>query len=226
MTEAIPETAIDPISEIPWQEIEAEVKVREKVVSRIAAALHEGGINASMEIAATDVFVEKAERALTTRSQRMRMMSRFCLGFLGFVMVLGLATLFGAVPGAISYDSTTTEATILSALHNFAVLGILLGLVYLGASLLRAYLHEATVLENRVHSLRLGRLYVYLKLASVTPDELGKMRDALNAADIERIFGWNIESSTAFKDIRPEYMTKSIVGQVVDAIGKVAQRKG
>jgi hypothetical protein len=71
----------------------------------------------------------------------------------------------------------------------------------------------------------LGRLYIYLKLASVSQDELVRIREALAAADVERIFGWNIESSTAFKDIRPEYMSKSLIGQIVDAVGKIAQRK-
>lgn len=218
-----PTVVVDSVSAIPWDRIKSEARLREKVVSEIAAELKKKGVNASMEIAATDVFVEKAEFALSTRSHKMRLMSRFCLGFLGVVTTLSLLVLF--VPDILSDDSSTTESTVLSALHNLAVLGILLGLVYLGASLLRAYLHEATVLENRVHSLRLGRLYIYLKLASVSQDELGRIRDALAAADVERIFGWNIESSTAFKDIRPEYMSRNIVGQIVDAVSKIAQRK-
>lgn len=228
MAVPIPEplVAVDPVSEIPWAKIKAEVQTREKIVAEIATELKGKGFKASMEIAATDVFVEKAEHALTTRSAKMRRMSRACLGFLLTVVLLGLAVLFGLVPEGLAHESGSTQSTVLSALHNFAVIGIFLGLVYLGASLLRAYLHEATVLENRVHSLRLGRLYIYLKLASVEDGDLGHMRDTLAAADIERIFGWNIESSTAFKDIRPEYMTKSVVGQIVDAVSKITQRRG
>ena len=223
MTESEMPPAIDIVSETPWAEIEAEVLIREKVVAGIANGLREKGASAAMEIAATDVFVEKAERALTGRSRRMRLMSKACLCFLGGVISLCLAVLL--IPGILSSDSSSTGATLLSALHNFALLGVLLGLVYLGASLLRAYLHEATVLENRVHSLRLGRLYVYLKLASVSNQELTKVRRQLSATDVERIFGWNIESSTAFKDIRPEYMTKSTVAQIVDAVGRFVQVK-
>lgn len=221
----VPIITVDPVSAIPWANIKAEVQTREKIVAEIAAELKAKGFLASMEIAATDVFVEKAEHALSTRSGKMRRMSRACLAFLGAIVVLGLAVLFGLVPGALARESGSTEATVLTALHNFAVIGIFLGLVYLGASLLRAYLHEATVLENRVHSLRLGRLYIYLKLASVSEDRLGHMGDTFAAADVERIFGWNIESSTAFKDIRPEYMTKSVVAQIVDSMSKLAKRR-
>lgn len=216
--------ARDYVSDIPWNEIKADVQMRESVVRDIATKLRQKQVNACMEIAATDVFVEKAERALTARSKKMKQLSLASLVFVILITGLTLLGLFQPL-GLFTYDGSTTQNAALSALHNFATLGVLLGLVYLGGSLLRAFLHESTVLENRVHSLRLGRLYIYVKLASVSSDELSDIRAKMEAADIERIFGWNIESSTAFKDIRPEYMTRNLVGQVVEAIGKLATKQ-
>jgi hypothetical protein len=65
-----------------------------------------------------------------------------------------------------------------------------------------------------------------VELASVSdPGELARIRAEIQAANVERIFGWNIESSTAFKDIRPEYMTRTLLGQIVEAIGKIAEKR-
>jgi hypothetical protein len=216
--------AIDSVSEVPWREIQADVQKRESVVREIAQELSANSISAAMEIAATDVFVEKAEKALNSRSHKMKRLAYISLVFVAVITTLTVAALFFPA-GLFLADASNIQTTALSAFHNFAALGVLLGLVYLGTSLLRAFLHEAMVLDNRVHSLRLGRLYIYLKLASVSKEELSKVREALNAAEVERIFGWNIESSSAFKDIRPEYMTRNLLGQIVDAVGKLARKK-
>jgi uncharacterized protein YqhQ len=124
---------IDSVSAVPWEEIRADVEKRESIVRGIADSLREGGIDAAMEIAATDVFVEKAEKALTARSEKMKRHSRLALGFVGFVTLLTLTALFLPV-GLFVANTETTQETILSALHNFAALGILLGLIYLGTS--------------------------------------------------------------------------------------------
>lgn len=80
--------------------------------------------------------------------------------------------------------------------------GFVLAAVYFLASLSRAFFHESTVLYNRRHALRFGRLAVYLEDGS--PD-----RDIL-----ERIFRWNEEFSSAFKDIKPEAMRDVGIGKL------------
>lgn len=61
------------------------------------------------------------------------------------------------------------------------------------------------MLFSRRHSLRFGRLFVYL------------MSDKMTREDLEVIFNWNTEFSTAFKDIKAEDITKSPVTRAIEA---------
>ena len=71
-----------------------------------------------------------------------------------------------------------------------------MAIAYFLVSLSRALLHEGTVLYSRRHSLRFGRLFVYL------------MSDKMSREDLVAVFNWNAEFSTAFKDIQAENITK------------------
>ena len=69
-----------------------------------------------------------------------------------------------------------------------------------------AFFHEGTVLFSRRHSLRFGRLFVYL------------MSDHMKREDLEAVFNWNAEFSTAFRDIRAEGIAKSPLLKVIEAL--------
>ena len=95
-----------------------------------------------------------------------------------------------------SDDVSTAYLTIL-ILKSIIEGGFVVGVAYFCVSLSKAALHEGTVLYSRRHSLRFGRLFVYL------------MSDRTTREDLEVIFNWNTEFSTAFKDIKAEEITKS-----------------
>jgi len=119
-------------------------------------------------------------------------------------------------------DGSTTIA-IIHFLEFLSMLGPILGVAYFFTSLARAFFHEATILRNRRHSVRLGRLLLHLKVSSVTSaKELKKVIDELDITEVERSFGWNLETSTAFKDINPEAMTTSLIAQLTTAVQKLS----
>ncbi len=90
------------------------------------------------------------------------------------------------------------------------------GAIYFLATLSRAFFHEATILFNRRHSLRFGRLCVYLAV-----------KEKMSLKDLKDLFAWNAESSTAFKDIQADLVAKSPTSKVVElAIEAVRGAKG
>jgi hypothetical protein len=84
--------------------------------------------------------------------------------------------------------------------------GFFAGIIYFLVSLSMAFFHEGTVLFSRRHSLRFGRLFVYL------------MSDTMKREDLEAVFNWNAEFSTAFRDIRAEGIAKSPLLKVIEAL--------
>jgi len=40
---------------------------------------------------------------------------------------------------------------------------------------------------------------------------------------VERSFGWNLETSTAFKDINPESMTTGLIPQLIAAVRTLSE---
>jgi hypothetical protein len=196
------------------------------------------------DLAVVDLFVEKAQDKLTERADRNAFAGTACIVaamlLLGLTAVLLLlrrkwARLFDfvaadevqisprapdlATAGTTVVASSPWAATVENVLLTSAVVGTLFGMVYLFIMLARAMLHEATILRNRRHSVRLARLLMYLKLTSAsTPHELRELKRSLDSAQMEAIFGWNLQSSTAFKDIRGEAATNSLLGQVLQTV--------
>jgi hypothetical protein len=94
----------------------------------------------------------------------------------------------------------------------------IVGIATFLVSLSRALLHEATVLYSRRHSLRFGRLFVYL------------MSEKMTREDLVAVFNWNAEFSTAFKDIQAENVAKSpliksmeVPAEVIKSINELAK---
>jgi hypothetical protein len=167
------------------------------------------------QMATIDVFVEKAQGVLHKRSIDNKNRAFLMINFSIIVMLAALV--FGYFEFQPSGDGKDWS-TVVTFLGHAALLGVILGIAYFLSSLARAFLHESTILENRRHSVRLGRLYLHLKVSSAENEsKLGKIIDALEVADLERCFGWNLETSTAFKDIKPEAMTTGLVGQLLSS---------
>lgn len=216
-------------SDRKWSRAVLDVMKRESAVLSVAGFLSRRNITASKEISSTDIFVEKAHHTLENRAWWMRslavlaMFIAVLLVYFGYEYYIDHLTLFAfdLKPGL-----PNTEILIAGLVRNATFFGIFFGLEYLLVSLFRAFIHEAVILDNRIHSLRLGRLYIYLKYASVrNPEEMQAVRHSITASDLEKVFGWNIETSTAFKDIDASTVTKSIWSNISDAITSIASKK-
>lgn len=197
-----------------WKTIGWEVFERKALLLAAARDLEENNIPNPMKLAATDIFVEKAQVFLTNRG-------RWLYIFGVFTSVLAIVVLLAAAWFAydaetshllqISYSSETVSPAYLTilVLKSITASGFVVAVAYFFVSLSRALLHEATVLFSRRHSLRFGRLFVYLK------------SDTMTREDLEVIFNWNTEFSTAFKDIKAENITKSPLTRVFETPAEI-----
>jgi len=234
-----------------WDALADEVRKRQNTLAIISGFCGDVDVNSkdpifkdsvsSLHIAATDMFVEKAHSALRTRKNWM-----YVLSGLSIILFTTLIFIFSFEMNAIEYiinnvfqtDKEAIEASFILirklgawqvvylTIRNGTLLASYLFILYVLASLFRAFLHEATILESRIHSIRLGRLFLYLKF-SHTKSYAGTSRAAsrITSEDLERVFGWNIETTTAFKDINPEIISRSTVGQIAAAFAGATGRR-
>jgi hypothetical protein len=187
-----------------WANIGWEVFERKALLLAAARDLEENGVPNPLKLAATDIFVEKAQRYLTIRARLL-----YWTGIL--IALLLVATLGGASwyvftrrPQDIlqitwSNEPVSTAFVTVVILKATTAGGFVAAIAYFLVSLCRALLHESTVLYSRRHSLRFGRLFVYL------------MSEKMSREDLVAVFNWNAEFSTAFKDIQPDQMTKTAI---------------
>lgn len=192
-----------------WGKIAWEVFERKALLLAAARDLDENRVPEAFKLAATDIFVEKAQRYLTIRGRYLYL----------FGGAIALAALLTMVSGAVFLyrvdvlgllHTKESVAKVDPAFLTVLVLkatsagGLVVAAIYFLVSLSRALLHEATVLFNRRHSLRFGRLFVYLMSEKMTRD------------DLVAVFNWNAEFSTAFKDIQAENITKSPLTKIFE----------
>lgn len=185
---------------------------------------------ANLEMSATDVFLEKAQYHLTDRALRFQRYAQLAL--LAGVLILAMAIYYYGFYknlDSIELDAANwkkpyigltlfvTRSATLAALFGFSIA--------MCVSFARAFFHESTTLLNRRHSLRFGRLYVYLKLGGIqVPSELSKARKALSVTELEEAFGWNRETSTAFKEIKTELNMESPFGRLMAMFEKLPRQ--
>lgn len=192
-----------------WSGIGWEVFERKALLIAAAKDLEDNHIPNAWKLAATDIFVEKAQRLLTMRGRILY----GCGVFTAFLAVVVLAVsawfLFDAdvlelLRVETSDESVSSAYLALLVLKSTTAGAFVVAIAYFLVSLSRATLHEATVLYNRRHSLRFGRLFVYLK------------SDELNREDLEKAFNWNAEFSSAFKDIQADKVMRSPAMKAVE----------
>jgi hypothetical protein len=175
-----------------------------------------------LELSATDLFVEKVQNKLTERGNQHHLLGTAYSYAVFFALLLALLYLLAFAP----QGYTLTWPGLLGRIAaNGAVVGIFLGAAFFLGSLARSHLHEATVLFNKRHMVRLGRLFLYLKFAGLSGAALMQAKEKLNVEDIERAFGSVHETSTAFKTIKVEILTSTIFGQFAKAFSEVAAKK-
>lgn len=174
-------------------------------------------------LAATDVFVEKAQSVLSRRARDLVGWGKLCAILAALVMVVGIGYLVAIELGYLGkcpsdgYDSFTFT---LKLVRMTTLSGFILGLVFFLMWLAKSLLHEGMVLYNRRHAMRFGRLFVYTKHGRVTLPELVEA------------FQWNTDYGSAFRDMKPESFFRTILHKVVEmppdalrALGSIFSKK-
>ncbi len=204
-----PDTDVDRTKK--WNEIGWEVFERKALLMAAARDLEENGVSDPTRLAAADIFVEKAQRILTARGlilYRLALVTSLLavtvLG-LGAWYVYHLDVLRDLLHTEKSSESVSSAYLWVLLVKSTTAGAFVLAVAHFLISLTRAFLHEGTVLYSRRHSLRFGRLFVYLMSGKMTRE------------DLEAVFNWNADVATAFRDIRADLIAKAPVAKVLEA---------
>lgn len=204
-----------------WKAIGTEVRLRKTLLLASAMDLKERGIPNALALAATDVFVEKAQRLLEERAVKFMNRGAWCAGgAITVTITAGILILRSDPKSAIELiNGNNVNASIY--LFKMASAGAFLGggILFL-SSLSKAFFHEAMIHYGRRHALRFGRLFVYLKNGKV------------NYGDLRKAFQWNAEFKSAFNSMQTEKMHRGplqIISEapvkVIEALGGKGRRK-
>lgn len=180
-----------------WKKIKAHLDSRHILLRGVSNELANVDLDDKFMLSTADVFVEKAQLTLTRRAQWMIGGGIFCSAFAMLISLhmawtlheISISTLLG------KYQSNDVNVILLIILKSSTVAAFAVGVIVFLSKLAFALFHEATVLYNRRHALRFGRLFLYLKKGNV---ELKDLRDA---------FQWNDEFATAFKSMSMDIKT-------------------
>lgn len=261
-----------------WRALERELDNRHLLLDRFSEKLRRGGFDKyKSELAATDIFVEKAQVYLTWRA-RFLTIAGVAAALLSIVSLVSPAVLLindsivvnegeaKSVDSAekdtmqvskylikklvqpaeytvihpanaeqnqgahVGQDTLSTRRYTNKNQYNYIFYLLLLRSSSIGGAfvaaagfliyLSRSCFHEATILYNRRHALRFGRLFVYLKMSG----------DLFDLKELETAFKWTDEYSTAFKELKPEAAgSPNIIpglSSVIDLLQKVADNLG
>jgi hypothetical protein len=202
-----------------WRKIASEVMGRKQLLLAAARDLQKNNVPHALELAATDIFVEKAQRFLTSRGRWLygcgTATAAIAIGVLTYAaFYLWNKPMAEILPGVRPADWVSPGYIAILALKSTTAGAFLGGSAYFLASLSKALLHEGTVLFSRRHSLRFGRLFVYLKAKEMSRE------------DLEKVFNWNAEFTTAFRDIQTESVAKTPASRLADVPAEVAKTAG
>jgi len=192
-----------------WKALGWEVYERKALLLAAAKDLKANNIPDAIKLAATDIFVEKAQRTLTIRGKWLYIFGA-ATATLATTVLLYTAWHISNINALELLHVDDSSKSVSSGYLTIVILksttasALVASVVYLLIALSRALLHEATVLYSRRHSLRFGRLFVYLMSSEMTRE------------DLELVFNWNAEFSTAFKDIKAENIAKTPVSKAME----------
>ncbi len=202
-----------------WSDIDTQLAGRASLFDGAYTHLRSYVADATVRfrLAATDAFVEKAQYRLGTRA---RILARW--GIVTAVGALGLLLTMAVIVHAVDITSALgakpdSYVLTLYILRSVTVGGFVGGAAYLLAGLSKALFHEATVLVTRRHSLRFGRLCLYLHDGQ------------LDAEALMKAFRWSDEFTSAFQQLKEEGIKGGpirIVEQVpptLEGVAKVVQ---
>ncbi len=213
-----------------WAEIAEEVIERKTLWLTAAAELKAKGVPGvdTYKVSATDVFVEKAQMAISNRAVRYQVWGAIVAGVTVTLMILVCVFLYQSLGDLLTINKIISEDPkvapvvldypplqfVIIVLRMLTIGALMAGIGYFLIGIARALLHEGTALYSRRHALRFGRLYVYLKG--------GEIKDV---DELEKAFKWNDAVHTAFSDIRAEKAAKSIT-HMLSEVGLEAIKVG
>lgn len=190
-----------------WHDIGKEVLARKTLLLAASKDLLDSGVvsttSAALKLSAADIFVEKAQARLTFRGVSFYVAGAVCALLTVTVLAIFGCVLHNNLSNLSVGDFNESEGKISAFLTIYILKATALGAcafgaVYFFGSLTRAFFHEATTIFNRRHSLRFARFCMYLT-----------SREELKLADLQGLFLWDTQSSTAFRDINAENIAKS-----------------
>jgi hypothetical protein len=170
-------------------------------------------------LATTDLFVEKAQAALTRRAFRASAAGTICLAAAIVLVVAGATVaIYAALKAQVAVD-IRVNMLLLKIFQATAIAGFFLAGIKVLVDFGFGFFHEGSRLRDRRHALRFGRLYVYMRGADPIPfDEL---REA---------FRWNLEAPSAFerrsaKDLVGDPLAAAFVKALAENAKDVSDRK-
>ena len=200
------EKDLERASRLDWYRIAALKRAKDRLKAEGVVAEPEQ----AFLLASTDLFVEKAQIALTRRAHYL-----FLSGAATTLVIVGIlakTAIFIAQRIAEPMDPAiynSTRALGFRVFQSTALTAVsLIGIKFL-LSLARSFFHEGQRLFELRHALRFGRLFVYLRHGTINDNRL------------EDAFQWNKESRTSFLDMRPEMIADTVFNKLVDSIGKL-----
>jgi hypothetical protein len=204
--------SLEPEFKKTWKQIARELRVRHRLLTAAVKDVADIQDANALALAATDVFVEKAQFFLTRRAQRFFLAG----GFLASIVIIWLGAaawyltthdpLLVVATGTGPGPQLTGYSVTLKILHSVSLGGLVVGAAAFLVQLTRAALHEGSVLLSRRHALRFGRLFVYSRKGNVSLQEL------------EEAFQWNRDFGSAFKDIKSEAVSRTAVTRMLQAV--------
>jgi hypothetical protein len=184
------------------------LNVRQKALSEAIDGLENNSRTAlttdqEFILAATDLFVEKAQMVLTRRSNRL-IWAGMATIFLTFGILLGTTGFLVWQLSIPIKPNLSVNELILRIFQSIAFSAYILVAVKYLISLGRSFYHEASSLRERRHALRFGRLFMYQRKGEVTLEEL------------QEAFQWNMISTSSFQDMKPAEIAETLLHKVLD----------
>ncbi|HLP60900.1 MAG TPA: hypothetical protein VK186_18810 [Candidatus Deferrimicrobium sp.] len=193
-----------------WKDIGKEVYSRKTLIIAAMEDLKKKNIENPLMLAATDVFVEKAQRLLTKRARSLLIYGVFTATLAFGVILFSLCFLKKLDPFEfVKANEVNGYILTILLMKATSISALILGAIYLLVAIARALFHEGLALFSKRHALRFGRLYIYLNAGKI------------NFKDLEEAFKWNEDFSTAFKDIKADSITRTVFHRAFDTIPQI-----
>jgi hypothetical protein len=157
------------LSRLRWRHVAREVELRKQLV--LAAKTDLGAVENSLQLAAADVFVEKAQWFLTQRAFLCVVAGTSCA-------IILLSVIWGAVEYVVTLpdlppDWSNAMATY-KIMRGSALLALVATAIYFLQKMSLGFFHEAFSSFRTRHALRFVRLCVYLRSGTVDIRELSE----------------------------------------------------